>query len=316
MGSSQQVIVGVLLLACAFIFGRYVHNRPLENDSGYAEVMESQASDQKLSESSVFQRNELQTKSALKPATPDLQQSLRERILGNRSRDTHAGLKKKKTEHSSTRELPGNGFERSQKKNEDGNRDRIVKPDFSKLEALASTHLRKQIELPVPGSHLTPGQIPPDNSQTPVLVGPLPRIANAIGSSPKSIDSKDFPLFDPQKHETRLSEPAETIVVPPPSRDSNTKPLRKRDPISTVSSKSKLTKVRQRSQHLSIIANDYLTHTTIEGDTLHSISNKYYGKSDFYLDIYVSNRDQLKNPAVIPRGVKLKIPVYRNNLKY
>jgi len=52
---------------------------------------------------------------------------------------------------------------------------------------------------------------------------------------------------------------------------------------------------------------DYQTRA---GDTLQTISTRFYGRPDFYLDIYLANRDQLRNPGSVPAGVTLRIPVY------
>ena len=37
---------------------------------------------------------------------------------------------------------------------------------------------------------------------------------------------------------------------------------------------------------------------------------KYYGKADYYLDIYLANQDQLESPIQLPVGKPLKIPDY------
>jgi LysM repeat protein len=55
----------------------------------------------------------------------------------------------------------------------------------------------------------------------------------------------------------------------------------------------------------------YENHVTRMGDTLHSISTRYYGTSEYYLDIYLANRHQLRNPAEIPNGITLRIPIYQ-----
>lgn len=51
-------------------------------------------------------------------------------------------------------------------------------------------------------------------------------------------------------------------------------------------------------------------HVTRPGDTLQSLALKYYGKPDFYLDIYLANQDQLESPIHLPAGKPLKIPDY------
>jgi nucleoid-associated protein YgaU len=54
----------------------------------------------------------------------------------------------------------------------------------------------------------------------------------------------------------------------------------------------------------------FRVHVTRPGDTLQSLSLKYYGKADFYLDIYLANQDQLESPIHLPAGKTLKIPDY------
>jgi hypothetical protein len=54
----------------------------------------------------------------------------------------------------------------------------------------------------------------------------------------------------------------------------------------------------------------YENYQTQMGDSLHSISLKFYGTSDYYLDIYLANRHRLRNPADVPSGITLRIPIY------
>ncbi len=51
-------------------------------------------------------------------------------------------------------------------------------------------------------------------------------------------------------------------------------------------------------------------HVTENGDSLQSLSTKFYGRPDFYLDIYIANKHQLRNPTAIPAGLRLRIPLY------
>lgn len=54
----------------------------------------------------------------------------------------------------------------------------------------------------------------------------------------------------------------------------------------------------------------FTEYVTRFGDTLPAISKHFYGTPDYYLDIYLANRDKLRNPAQVPAGIALKIPVY------
>ena len=72
-----------------------------------------------------------------------------------------------------------------------------------------------------------------------------------------------------------------------------------------------LTKIRSRQQtNIDLQTNQFSAHTTQVGDTLQSLSTEYYGKPDFYLDIYLANQQLLRNPTAIPPGIQLRIPKY------
>lgn len=72
-----------------------------------------------------------------------------------------------------------------------------------------------------------------------------------------------------------------------------------------------LTRIRSRQQtNIDLQTDRFSQHTTRAGDTLQSLSSEYYGKPDFYLDIYLANQQLLRNPAVIPAGIQLRIPKY------
>jgi nucleoid-associated protein YgaU len=50
------------------------------------------------------------------------------------------------------------------------------------------------------------------------------------------------------------------------------------------------------------------THRVVSGDTLTRISNRYYGTSSRWQDIYDANRDKLRSADVLPLDVELRIP--------
>ena len=62
--------------------------------------------------------------------------------------------------------------------------------------------------------------------------------------------------------------------------------------------------VRARSKSY----DNFQEHIVRENESLQSISIKYFGKPDFYLDIYLANRENLLSPVGIKPGTKLKIP--------
>ncbi len=53
---------------------------------------------------------------------------------------------------------------------------------------------------------------------------------------------------------------------------------------------------------------DFESYVTREADTLQTISESFYGTSEYYFDLYLANRGTLVNPATVPVGIKLRIP--------
>jgi nucleoid-associated protein YgaU len=49
-------------------------------------------------------------------------------------------------------------------------------------------------------------------------------------------------------------------------------------------------------------------HTVAEGESLTRISQRYYGTSNRWQEIYEANRDMLKGENVLRPGQRLKIP--------
>ena len=64
------------------------------------------------------------------------------------------------------------------------------------------------------------------------------------------------------------------------------------------------------TKKLEVDTDSFRIHVVRAGDTLQSLAQKYYGKADFYLDIYLANQDQLTSPINLPAGKALKIPDY------
>lgn len=79
----------------------------------------------------------------------------------------------------------------------------------------------------------------------------------------------------------------------------------------TSDAQSRLVQDRDRAAaNLSQPSTRFVEHTIVSGETLQSISKRYYGKPDFYLDIYLANRNYLRNPADTPVGVTIRVPLY------
>lgn len=67
---------------------------------------------------------------------------------------------------------------------------------------------------------------------------------------------------------------------------------------------------RPSDSRITLGTTKFKSYRTLRGDSLQKISTRYYGRPDFYLDVYLANQDQLRNPAEVPSGITLKIPVY------
>ena len=79
----------------------------------------------------------------------------------------------------------------------------------------------------------------------------------------------------------------------------------------TPEAKSKLVRLRRPTQQqVDVGASRYEEHMTQPGDSLQNLSTKFYGRPDFYLDIYLANQHRLRNPASVPAGVMLRIPIF------
>ena len=75
--------------------------------------------------------------------------------------------------------------------------------------------------------------------------------------------------------------------------------------------KSNLTRLRDNTiNKISLDTTRFSEYEVVRGDSLQSIASKIYGKPDFYLDIYLANRDRLRFPGDVREGMTINIPVY------
>jgi nucleoid-associated protein YgaU len=65
-----------------------------------------------------------------------------------------------------------------------------------------------------------------------------------------------------------------------------------------------------RANQIDVGTTRFKSYTSQPGDTLQNLSTRYYGRPDFYLDIYLANKARLRNPGYLPAGVELQIPIY------
>jgi nucleoid-associated protein YgaU len=80
----------------------------------------------------------------------------------------------------------------------------------------------------------------------------------------------------------------------------------------TEESRSELARLRSSADSkIALQTTKFVDHVVQSGETLQSISTRYFGKPDYYLDIYLANRNKLRNPAVVPAGITVKVPMYQ-----
>ena len=104
---------------------------------------------------------------------------------------------------------------------------------------------------------------------------------------------------------------SKTAATPAPMLPANPAPASSAGGPSTQATANSLVPVSQPgTKKLEIDTDSFRIHVVRAGDTLQSLAQKYYGKTDFYLDIYLANQDQLTSPINLPAGKALKIPDY------
>lgn len=75
--------------------------------------------------------------------------------------------------------------------------------------------------------------------------------------------------------------------------------------------KTELVQLRNRiNQKMGLESTKFVSHTIERGETLQAISTRYFGGPDYYLDIYLANRDKLRNPTDTVPGTTIQVPVY------
>ncbi len=280
MGSYQQIIVSGMLLIGAFLFGRYVTNqqngltRPTDVPVAFSGGSPSDGPTLPQSTSPGSEAS--------------LQQTLRERILGERA----------EREPQPDPDPPG-----SPNKREVANvvapppQTAIIAPDFSHLEAdhlaLPPPPDQSPFRLPISNPSFDPG--PPT-----VAVRPPDVVTDA---PPKSMPKPGVATLNLNRRPPDRLAPGKPIQ--PPVQDVMTR----RGVLRIGQPAGKLVPVQTKSSRLTLDERKFVEYTTVFGDTLHSLSIKFFGSSKYYLDIYLANRSVLKNPSEIPVSTKIRIPI-------
>lgn len=101
--------------------------------------------------------------------------------------------------------------------------------------------------------------------------------------------------------------PARFSINPKPTADA----LTHRGVLNIRETEAKLVPVQQKQSQLTLQNREFVEYTTVFGDTLHSLSTKFFGSPEFYLDIYLANRQLLRNPSDVPVNTTIRIPIMR-----
>jgi nucleoid-associated protein YgaU len=78
------------------------------------------------------------------------------------------------------------------------------------------------------------------------------------------------------------------------------------DPLLAATAKNQTEKTKTVVE--SSASKETKTYTIQSGDSLYSISKKFYGNGQRANDIYNANRDKLKSPTALAVGVTIVIP--------
>lgn len=309
MGSYKQIIIGVLLIGTTAIFAWFLHEGGLNQSTFKAELVQNEVP-------------QLNPTTDLQPEVNPLTPSLKDRILGRRPASN---------QETDLLEL--------------SIIDEPTKPKQQRLKATLPPP--PQVDAATAASS-TPAQ-PLGITIDPIDTIEVPDFSHLVTSITESdsvpfIAQKDPPqllrILDPATTERSLNEPpVESRLVPsslaneiplPPSHDITpiriSPPKRSFPPQGkravrrtagipfglTQQARSELVAVHKRSDQVKPATTHFLDHIAKEGDTLQSLSDQYYGRPDFYLDIYLANQDTLRNPSALPIGVTIKIPVFQN----
>ena len=133
-------------------------------------------------------------------------------------------------------------------------------------------------------------------AQAPIIRPPQSDWSN----SNKSVINQDDSVYYPELAQRQQQQQ-------PPQQRVNRLPLRLNS-----NAESKLTRLRNNTiQKISLNTTQFSEHVVERGDSLQSIATRYFGKPDYYLDIYLANRDRLRFPGDLREGMSLKIPIYQ-----
>ena len=191
-------------------------------------------------------------------------------------------------------------------------------PEVSPNDAVKNQNqnLGRRISLAPPepdGTFLTP-EVPELDIRIPEFSEPVRAPANRLATFNADHASNQIHSY----YDVDMANPSRSVLdrrdfEPSVSNAPTTSQTNRRIPFGlNAQGKRELTRIRSRQQqsNIALQTDRFSLHTTRAGDTLQSLSTEYYGKPDFYLDIYLANQRTLRNPAVIPAGIQIRIPQY------
>ena len=148
---------------------------------------------------------------------------------------------------------------------------------------------------------------------------PIPRIKQPVITDPGgAFGNRDSQLEWRHTDQTTIANNTNTSEYYPEANRHRPTPTTQQQRVARLplqlnaNAKSKLARLRDNTiQKISLSTTQFSEHVVERGDSLQSIASKYFGKPDFYLDIYLANRDRLRYPGDIREGMTIKIPVYQ-----
>lgn len=293
MNSVQQTIIGLVLVGIAFVFGSYLHR---DDNSGVEQAKNSEPQN-------LAWQADGSTSSAPMDSMPRLRPSVSS-DFGETPSSSMPSVQKPKLEEANLvprLETPSQP-EMTLKSR------RIAAPDFSRF-----SYESDDVAPPVPqpksdeatqnfASHF-PNELDAVVDSVPP-VRPIPEETVHYESSPSNLQLQK-PTIDSMSILNNALENQVAvqprITIPP------------RAPAETYRMKTQTNVVAVRPKERSPVmmnATRFATHRSVEGETLQDLALKYFGDRDYYLDIYVANQNVLDNPAILPAGIDLRIPIY------
>ena len=299
----QSLIIGTCLLVGAFLFGRFIDSSGTDSSTEFATTSsdESNATGQDASPSL-----------AQLPSTSNPGRSLKDRLQGmgpaspgqSRSPFQLPSGDRSLVQDRDRESRPGSAAGALETESGDTQQPMTVTPDFSPLAG----------RLPLP--HLLADTPDSGTRQPDEVVDAVPPLSGVLPRQPREPVGDSDVVVGPigqmgaTNHSPSASPPRSTM---PPRQSTQVSPaeLRQKVPFQlTARARSELAQVHRRSRRVTLDTNQFVNHTVELGETLQSISEKYFGRPDYYLDIYLANQDILINPSDVPAGRTLKIPVF------